>query len=124
MDVYTTPFHTAVGVAEVEQYLRQALGGAMNAYGTIHRGALAARVWPRGALSDDDWDEALGRPATGEVTWFVERGAGEALYEQALELMGDVVPRFAVDLDATVLHLWERDSVLMSRLDGEIVGRP
>ena len=61
MDVYTTPFHTAVGVAEVEQYLRQALGGAMNAYGTIHRGALAARVWvgvavgTRSAASGGDW---------------------------------------------------------------------
>lgn len=124
MDVYTTPFHTPFTLAQAEEYLRQSLGGAMNTYGTIHRGALGVRVWPRGVLTTEDWDEALGRPATGEVTWFVERGLGEEAYTDALDLMRAVVQRFAVDLDAALLHLWERDSVLMSRLDGEVVGEP
>ncbi len=120
MDVYTTPFHSTCSLAQAEEYLRQALGGAMNSYGTIHRGALGARIWPRGVLTTEDWDDVLGAPATGEVTWFVERGLGDDAYEAALDLMRTVVPRFAVDLDAALVHLWERDSVLLTRLDGEL----
>lgn len=121
MDVYTMPFHTAASLEDVEQCLREALGGAMNAYGTVHRGALGARVWPRGVLTTEDVDDVLGCPAVGEVTWFVERGPDPDGYEEATDLMLRLAPWLAVDLDASAVCMVERDLVMMTRLGGELV---
>lgn len=118
---YSTLVRCAATLDELARWLASALASALDESGRIEQGALTARAYPRGVFNTEDYDGTLGGEVNLEVWWSVENRGEEDAYLEAERLLLITVARMAVELDASVLLLWERDVVMLSRLRGELV---
>lgn len=118
---YSTLIRCAATLEDIVSWLASALGADADDTWRIELGALTCRVWPRGVFNTEDYDETLGGEVLGEVWWSVENRGDQDAYYEAERLLMVTVARMAVDLDASLLFLWGRDVVMMSRLHGELV---
>ncbi len=118
---YSTLVRCDATLDGLADWLASALDCVEDESGRMQQGALTARIYARGVFNSEDYDATLGGEAIGEVWWSVENRGSEDAYAEAERLLLTTVTRMAIELDASVIFLWGRDVVMMSRLGGELV---